>query len=90
VADTYNNKIKVIDIARRTCQSVAGSGRPGATDAAAGGIASFNEPGGISAAGGRLFIADTNNHAIRILQLSPPHAVSTLQLGGLLAPKSGK
>ena len=29
VADTYNNKIKVIDPQTKTCQTVAGTGQPG-------------------------------------------------------------
>ena len=29
VADTYNNKIKVIDVAERTCRTIAGSGQAG-------------------------------------------------------------
>src|SRR5436190_1258537 len=35
VADTYNNKIKVIDIEADTCTTVAGSGKPGHDDSAA-------------------------------------------------------
>ena len=29
VADTYNNKIKVIDVDQRTCHTLAGTGKPG-------------------------------------------------------------
>ena len=52
VADTYNNKIKVIDPKTRQTQTV---------------MDGFNEPGGIWAANGLLYIADTNAHRIVIL-----------------------
>jgi DNA-binding beta-propeller fold protein YncE len=86
VADTYNNKIKMIDVDQRTCQTVAGTGKAAKTDAEKGNDAAFNEPAGLSAAGGRLFVADTNNHAIRIVELAAPNRVTTLQIDGLAPP----
>ena len=50
--------------------------------------ATFNEPGGISAAGGKLYVADTNNHVIRVVELAAPYRVSTLKIEGLAAPQS--
>jgi DNA-binding beta-propeller fold protein YncE len=85
VADTYNNKIKVIDVAERTCRTLAGTGESGAADADDGGKATFNEPGGISAAAGKLFVADTNNHAIRVVELGGTNRVKTLGIVGLAA-----
>lgn len=67
VADTYNNKIKRIRPADRSCQSWLGTGKRGLAD---GKEPTFNEPGGISLAGGRAYIADTNNHAIRLADLA--------------------
>ena len=49
--------------------------------------ATFNEPAGISAAGGKLYVADTNNHAIRVVELAQPYRVSTLEIKGLAPPK---
>jgi DNA-binding beta-propeller fold protein YncE len=86
VADTYNNKLKVIDVAARTCRAIAGSGEAGSRDAAAGAEATFNEPAGISAASGKLYVADTNNHAIRVVELAEPYRVSTLEISGLPLP----
>ena len=86
VADTYNNKIKLIDVEKRTCRTIAGSGAAGNKDADEGGHAEFNEPGGIWAANKKLYVADTNNHAIRIIDLVAPHRVSTLKLRNLPAP----
>lgn len=83
VADTYNNKIKVLDDATRTCKTFAGSGTTGSVDGADALTAAFNEPAGIAAASGKLYVADTNNHAIRVIDLAPPHRVSTLVIKGL-------
>lgn len=87
VADTYNNKVKAIDVGTRTCRTIAGTGRPGSTDAAKGVDASFNEPAGLSAVPGKLFIADTNNHSIRIVELASPNRVTTLKIDDLTPPK---
>jgi len=76
VADTYNNKIKVIDPATGSTQTLAGTGRPGSSDAPA----TFDEPAGITAAGGKLFVADTNNHLIRVIDLRAENRVSTLTI----------
>ncbi|HQU43339.1 MAG TPA: thioredoxin-like domain-containing protein [Pirellulales bacterium] len=83
VADTYNNKIKVIDPKNKTCRTVAGTGKPGTND----GPAQFDEPAGISAADGRLYVADTNNHLIRVVDLKHGNQVSTLSIAGLTPPE---
>ncbi len=82
VSDTYNNKIKVIDLGAQKVSTVAGSDKPGLKD----GIQSqFDEPAGISYAAGKLYIADTNNHAIRTLDLKS-NEVATITFAGLAAP----
>jgi DNA-binding beta-propeller fold protein YncE len=86
VADTYNNKIKVIDVEKQSCRTLAGTGQRGSADAAEGARATFIEPAGITAAGGKLYVADTNNHAIRVVDLSGTNRVSTLKIDGLAAP----
>lgn len=90
VADTYNNKIKVIDVDTRACQTIAGSGTAGFDDAGEGIRASFNEPAGLAAANGKLYVADTNNHAIRVLDLQPPYRVATLEVVGLSTPSAAE
>lgn len=67
VADTYNNKIKKIDPKHRTSRTALGTGEPGYRD---GKTARFDEPGGVSIANGKLYIADTNNHVIRVADIS--------------------
>ena len=46
----------------------------------------FSEPGGLSYADGKLYVADTNAHRIRVVDLKTK-AVSTLNLQGVEAPK---
>lgn len=82
VADTYNHKIKKIDPATASASTYLGSGKAGYKD---GKDAEFYEPGGISVAGGKLYIADTNNHAIRVADLRTDE-VTTLRVRGLSIP----
>ncbi len=87
VADTYNNKIKVLDVDQRTCHTLVGTGKAGRADGDNGGAAEFNEPAGISATGGKLYVADTNNHAVRVVDLANGNRVSTLKIEGLAPPE---
>ena len=68
VADTYNHRIKVLDPTTRRLTAFAGDGEAGHVDGPAG-KARFYEPGGISATSDALYVADTNNHAIRKIRL---------------------
>ncbi|MHB9130108.1 MAG: thioredoxin-like domain-containing protein [Armatimonadota bacterium] len=61
VADTYNHKIRKIDLHSDLVSTVAGTGRPGRD---ADGTLELYEPGGLWVSGDDLFIADTNNHRI--------------------------
>lgn len=86
IADTYNHKIKLLDPATRSVKSFAGTGKPGQAD---GPKPSFYEPGGLSVAGDKLYVADTNNHAIRVVDLKT-RETRTLQIKGLLPPMSNQ
>jgi DNA-binding beta-propeller fold protein YncE len=83
VADTYNNKIKVIDPKTKTCRTISGDGKPGTGDDPP----QFDEPAGISATGERLYVADTNNHLIRVIDLEHGNRVTTLSIEGLNPPE---
>ncbi|HEY3378691.1 MAG TPA: thioredoxin-like domain-containing protein [Armatimonadota bacterium] len=61
VADSYNHKIRRIDLRSGTVSTLAGTGAPGR---GASGLLALNEPGGLAVAGNDLFIADTNNDRI--------------------------
>lgn len=78
VADTYNHKIKVIHPDTRECKTYAGIGKAGFRDGAK---PQFYEPGGIAIANEKLYVADTNNHAIRVVDMKTKE-VSTLRLKG--------
>ena len=80
VADTYNSKIKRVDLATNTVTSWLG-GDAGWADGAA---PQFNEPGGLSLDGSLLYVADTNNHAVRIIDVTTG-TTSTLVLKGIEA-----
>jgi hypothetical protein len=82
VADTYNSKIKVVDPVSGATQTLAGTGKPGTSDDPP----QFNEPAGISAAVGKLYVADTNNHLVRTVDLASGK-VTTLTIAGLQPPK---
>jgi thiol-disulfide isomerase/thioredoxin len=103
VADTYNSKIKVIDLVKHDVDtSIFPDELKSARTQTAGGYesrtfagtrergvrdgdrkqAQFNEPGGITSTAKALFVADTNNHLIRKIDLDSGK-VSTLELKGL-------
>jgi hypothetical protein len=83
IADTYNHKIKVLDPATRSAKSFAGTGKPGQADGA---NPLFYEPGGLAVAGDKLYVADTNNHAIRLIDLKTKDT-KTVQIKGLQPPQ---
>ena len=84
VADTYNHKIKRIDHRGGMSRTMLGDGTAGHLDGR--GINTrFFEPSGLSAIGSHLFIADTNNHVIRRVELDTL-TVTTLDFRGLCAP----
>jgi thiol-disulfide isomerase/thioredoxin len=84
IADTYNHKIKELDPKARTVKTFLGAGRPGQSDGA---VPSFYEPGGLSIANGKLYVADTNNHAVRVVDVKTKRT-STLDIKGLQPPAS--
>jgi thiol-disulfide isomerase/thioredoxin len=81
IADTYNHRIKQMSLATLRVSVVAGSGKAGAVDGPLK-AASFNEPAGLAYGDGKLYVADTNNHAVRVIHLKAGE-VSTLKLRGL-------
>jgi thiol-disulfide isomerase/thioredoxin len=78
VADTYNSKIKRLDPETQEINTFLGS-EHGWRD---GMDPLFYEPGGVDAARDKLYVADTNNHAIRVIDLAK-NETSTLVLKGI-------
>ena len=75
VADTYNSKIREIDLAAGTVKTLVGG-------ALAEADAKLNEPAGLSLLGDQLFIADTNRHRICVFDLRS-RELRTLDIEGL-------
>jgi len=81
IADSYNHKIKCLNLTTRAISTIAGTGTSGYKD---GGTAQFAEPGGlffawsyVPVAGthntviqNRIYVADTNNSVIRVITLA--------------------
>lgn len=68
IADTYNSKLRLYDPLSDRVTTLAGSlhgYRDGTLSEAL-----FFEPGGLSYAEGKLYVADTNNHALRVVDLA--------------------
>jgi DNA-binding beta-propeller fold protein YncE/thiol-disulfide isomerase/thioredoxin len=78
LADTYNNRIKQLNPLTREVRSLAGSGIAGHQDGELA-QARFNEPAGLAAAAGNLYVADTNNNALRVIDLTSAR-VTTLDV----------
>ncbi|MBI5667205.1 MAG: redoxin domain-containing protein [Chloroflexi bacterium] len=96
VADTYNSRIKLLDPQQREIKTLFGLGGAGGFRDGGAAEAQFDEPGGLDYADGRLYVADTNNHAIRVIDLAA-NTVSTvtfpnpeaLQIGGQVTVVGG-
>jgi hypothetical protein len=78
VADTYNSAIRRVDPATGEVETVSGGEGQGWQD---GGQPLYFEPGGLDAAGGKVYIADTNNHALRVLNLQDGRAATAVLTG---------
>ena len=81
IVDSYNHKIKAVDPVRRAVTTVAGDGVSGDADGPME-TARFSEPSGLSLGFGKIWVADTNNHAVRVVDLEG-RMVETVEVGGL-------
>lgn len=87
VADTYNHKLRTVDPESLLVTTLAGGSEAGLMDGE-GAQARLFQPGGLSVADGVLYVADTNNHAIRTLRVGDS-TVSTLTLSNLAVASRG-
>nr|XP_003475097.1 NHL repeat-containing protein 2 [Cavia porcellus] len=71
VADSYNHKIKVVDPKTKNCTTLAGTGNTNNVTSSSFTESTFNEPGGLCVGenGRLLYVADTNNHQIKVMDL---------------------
>ena len=70
IADTYNSRIKRVPAGETGTWTAFGLGGLGGYADGDATIAQFDEPGGLSYADGTLYVADTNNHVIRMIDLA--------------------
>lgn len=80
IADTYNNRIRMIDMVMRVITTAAGSGGYGFNDRPFATSAMLNNPLGVALhpVTLRLYIADTNNHRIRVVHLGEDDLIFTV------------
>ena len=83
VADSYNHKIRKIDLKTNNCTTYLGNGKPGDS------LTQLSEPSGLTVLDGHLFVADTNNHRILKINLEDGKAVP-FEVAGLTAPGQPK
>ncbi len=76
VADTYNHKIKLVNLSNDECKTILLNGEN----------CVLSEPSGLSYLGSYLYICDTNNHVIRRVNLESLEMI-TLQFSGLCASR---
>ena len=87
VADYNSHRIRAIDLAstNKAVSTIAGSasGTTGGYAEGAGGTARFKRPCGLAVSAGTLYVADSDNHRIRAIDLaSPNRTVSTIAGSG--------
>jgi len=92
VADSNHNRIVIAewpdDAGRAKVVGVAGSGAIGADDGPAA-SATFNRPQGLAAAHGNVYVADTENHLIRKIDLETLEVVTVVGTGKMDNDRAG-
>jgi DNA-binding beta-propeller fold protein YncE len=83
VADSYNHKIKQVDVKTGDVTAWIGTGKAGT------GLDPLQlaEPAGLAIAGGKMYVADTNNHRIVVIDMASK-AASELTIDGLTSPRT--
>ena len=81
VADSYNHKIRQVDLKTREVSNWIGTGKPGSEL----NPLQLAEPAGLSIAGGQMYVADTNNHRILVIDMGTKVA-RELVIEGLTSP----
>lgn len=87
LADSYNHKVKKADLRTREVTTLIGTGTAGRRDGDAL-RAGLHEPNDLAFLDGRLYIADTNNHAVRVYD-PLTERVSTMMFGPLQQKAEG-
>lgn len=85
VADSYNHKIKHVDLKTKKSTTWLGTGKSGDGTVPP----QLSEPAGLCIAGDKLYIADTNNHRVTVVDLETK-AMRILTIDGLNPPPPPK
>ena len=85
VADSYNHALRKIELKSEKVSTVAGSGAAGTAIEPL----QLSEPGGLSVSGSSLYIADTNNHRIVVMDLNTKQS-RVFEVAGLTPPTPPK
>ena len=85
VADSYNHSLREIELKTEKVSTVAGNGAPGNAIEPL----QLSEPGGLSVSGSSLYIADTNNHRIVVMDLKTRQS-RIFEVAGLTPPTPPK
>ena len=83
IADTYNHKIKIVTPGTKTVHTFLGNGKSGIGDAK---NPQFYEPGGLAVLDGKLYVADTDNHRICVIDLKSREMTVLTLTGAAPAP----
>jgi DNA-binding beta-propeller fold protein YncE len=81
IADSYNHKIKTLDPFTGETRTLIGTGERGQADGEFA-AAQLYEPEGVLVTGGHIYIADTNNHRIRVGQRQSGQVVTFMLRSG--------
>lgn len=82
VTDSYNHKIKQIDLTTRAVTTWIGDGKAGSELDPL----QLAEPAGIAIAGGKIYVADTNNHRIVVIDMNTRKSTEFM-ITGLTPPQ---
>jgi thiol-disulfide isomerase/thioredoxin/sugar lactone lactonase YvrE len=85
VADSYNHKVKYFTTKKREVKTLLGTGKAGSKLSPS----QLSEPAGLGIAKGKLFVADTNNHRIGVVDLKSG-TMTELKIEGLQPPPPPK
>jgi DNA-binding beta-propeller fold protein YncE len=88
VADTYNHRVRMIDMDTQEVSTLAGSGNEGWKDGQ-GEDVSFYHPSDVTTYNDQIIVADTENHRIRMIDMNT-REVSTLAGSGRMEWKDGQ
>jgi len=83
IADTHNQRVRLVSAATGIISTVAGNGSNGfAGDGGAGGSAALSRPRGVAVGTGSLYVADSDNNRVRNLDLNTKTITTVAGSGG--------